>query len=76
MLKYSLKERKTDDILNNLCDLMEEPDSERAATALQRRFETAVAKDKDLHKSACFGEFLLLIYQSMQSKHKADIVLL
>lgn len=40
---------------------MQEPDHERAAEALQRRFETAVAKDKALHLSACFGMHLFFV---------------
>lgn len=35
---------------------MQEPDHERAAEALQRRYETAVAKNKSLHNSACMGK--------------------
>lgn len=51
-----MTERKPDDFLKHLCDLMEEVDPEKAATALQNHYETALAKDKDLHKKACFGE--------------------
>lgn len=35
---------------------MEESDDEKAATALQRRFENAVSKNQALYKSACFGK--------------------
>lgn len=41
---------------------MEEPNQEQAATALQRRYETAVANDKDLHRMACFGKYLIIYY--------------
>lgn len=35
---------------------MGESDPEMAATALQRRFENAVAKNRDLYRMACFGK--------------------
>lgn len=52
---HSLKERKPEDFLHHLCVAMEEPDQEKAATALQRRYEAALSKDKDLRRAACFG---------------------
>ncbi|XP_044262559.1 probable ATP-dependent RNA helicase CG8611 [Tribolium madens] len=53
--KVFLKERDSSEFLKHLCILMEEPEEEKAATALQRRFETALSKDKDLHRLACFA---------------------
>lgn len=53
---FSLKERDPKEFASHLCNLMEEPDLEMAASALQRRFEGAVSSDKDLYKLACFGE--------------------
>ncbi|EEZ97652.2 probable ATP-dependent RNA helicase CG8611 [Tribolium castaneum] len=53
--KVFLKERQSSEFLKHLCTLMEEPEEEKAATALQRRFETALTKDKDLHRLACFA---------------------
>lgn len=35
---------------------MDQPNLEEAATALQRYYESKVASDKELRKSACFGE--------------------
>ncbi|KAF2898441.1 hypothetical protein ILUMI_07734, partial [Ignelater luminosus] len=52
-----LKQRNPNEYLQQLCDIMQEPDHERAAEALQRRYETAVTKDKALHRSACFGHY-------------------
>lgn len=51
--------KREPDFLSKLCDVMEEPDAETAATALQRRYEAAVAKDPDLHRLACFGKGLI-----------------
>jgi ATP-dependent RNA helicase DDX31/DBP7 len=53
--KVFLKERKPEDFLHHLCVAMEEPDQEKAATALQRRYEAALSKDKDLRRAACFA---------------------
>lgn len=58
----SLKERKAEEFLNHLCDIMEEPDHERAATALQRHFENVISKNKSLYKSACFGNYTFISY--------------
>lgn len=53
----SLKEKKYEEFSPHLCELMDEPEVEKAATLLQRRYENAVAKNKQLYKSACFGNF-------------------
>ncbi|KAL3277301.1 hypothetical protein HHI36_012652 [Cryptolaemus montrouzieri] len=53
--KVFLKERNSSEFSNHLCDLMEEVEEEKAASALQRRFEEAVSKDKELYKLACFA---------------------
>lgn len=50
-----LQEKKVDDVLHYLCDLMEEPDQNRAVGALQKRFESVLANDKELHQLACFA---------------------
>lgn len=55
---FSLKEKKPEEFLNYLCDVMEESDQEKAALALQKHYENAIIKNKSLHKSACFGKFL------------------
>ncbi|XP_057667803.1 probable ATP-dependent RNA helicase CG8611 [Diorhabda carinulata] len=48
-----LQKQEADTFLSNLSDVMDEKDREQAATALQRRYETALENDKQLHKSAC-----------------------
>ncbi|CAH0552601.1 unnamed protein product [Brassicogethes aeneus] len=53
--KVFLSEHKPDDFLKHLCDLMEEEDQEKAATAVQRRYESALNKDQELFKKACFA---------------------
>lgn len=35
---------------------MDQEDHERAAIALQKRFENALENDKELHRSACVGK--------------------
>ncbi|XP_050308151.1 probable ATP-dependent RNA helicase CG8611 [Anthonomus grandis grandis] len=53
--KVFLKEHDTEPFLRELCDFMEEPDQHKAILALQRRYEAAISKDKELHKQACFA---------------------
>ncbi|XP_018562519.1 probable ATP-dependent RNA helicase CG8611 [Anoplophora glabripennis] len=53
--KVFLQQHDPDDFLNHLSVLMEEPDHQNAATALQRRYENALSNDKDLHKLACLA---------------------
>lgn len=54
----SLQQQDPEEFLNHLSVLMEEPDHQKAATALQRHYENALAKDKDLHKLACLGNII------------------
>lgn len=56
ILYYSLKEENSQDVLKHLTIIMEESDLEKAATVLQKRYEIALSKDKELHKMACFGK--------------------
>lgn len=58
-MSNSLKERKPEELLKHLCDLMEEPDEEKAATTLQKHFENVVGNDKSLQKMACFGKYIM-----------------
>ncbi|XP_018330433.1 probable ATP-dependent RNA helicase CG8611 [Agrilus planipennis] len=53
--KVFVKKRDVDFYLHNLCTLMDEPNIGQAGIALQRRFETAVNKDRELYKQACFA---------------------
>ncbi|KAJ8919054.1 hypothetical protein NQ315_016960 [Exocentrus adspersus] len=53
--KVFLQQHDPEDFLNNLSILMEEADHQKAATALQRRYEEALLNDKDLHKMACLA---------------------
>ncbi|XP_030754684.1 probable ATP-dependent RNA helicase CG8611 [Sitophilus oryzae] len=53
--KVFLKERKSDVIIKNLSIFMEEPDKDKAVLSLQRRYETALSRNKELHRKACFG---------------------
>ncbi|KAK9884665.1 hypothetical protein WA026_007507 [Henosepilachna vigintioctopunctata] len=53
--KVFLKERTSSEFSNHLCDLMKEADAERAAVALQNRFQNAVSANGDLYKLACFA---------------------
>lgn len=53
--KVFLKQRNPKEYVSQLCQLMEEPDEETAALALQKRFENAVARNKELYKMACFA---------------------
>ncbi|XP_044757250.1 probable ATP-dependent RNA helicase CG8611 [Coccinella septempunctata] len=53
--KVFLKERDPTEFSSHLCNLMEEPEHEKAALSLQRRFEEAIANHKDLYKMACFA---------------------
>ncbi|XP_023016763.2 uncharacterized protein [Leptinotarsa decemlineata] len=53
--KIYLQKHDQDDFLKQLCVLMEEPDQERAATALQKRYENALSSDTDLHRMACLA---------------------
>ncbi|KAI4457465.1 rna helicase [Holotrichia oblita] len=53
--KVFLSNRDPNEYLKHLCELMDQPNLEEAATALQRYFESKIANDKELRKSACFG---------------------
>lgn len=53
--KVFLQQYDAEDFLNHLSLLMEEPDHQKAATTLQRRYENALANDRDLHKLACLA---------------------
>ncbi|CAG9764378.1 unnamed protein product [Ceutorhynchus assimilis] len=53
--KVFLKEHDTTLLDKNLTEFMDEPDKSEATLALQRRYETAIAKDKELHRKACFA---------------------
>ncbi|KAG5884409.1 hypothetical protein JTB14_007007 [Gonioctena quinquepunctata] len=53
--KIYLQKHDQDDFLKELSLLMEEPEQEKAATALQKRFENALQSDADLHKMACLA---------------------
>ncbi|CAG9833384.1 unnamed protein product [Diabrotica balteata] len=48
-----LQKQDTDRFLESLSVIMEESDFEKAATALQKRYESALEKDKELHRAAC-----------------------
>ncbi|KAF7274293.1 hypothetical protein GWI33_013035 [Rhynchophorus ferrugineus] len=53
--KVFLQEHSSKDLLRNLMVFMEEQDQDQATLMLQRRYETAIANNKDLHKMACFA---------------------
>ncbi|KAL1488392.1 hypothetical protein ABEB36_014866 [Hypothenemus hampei] len=53
--KVFLKEYDKSILTNNLKDFMEETDENKATVLLQKRFESALLKDKELHKKACFA---------------------
>ncbi|KAF5302698.1 hypothetical protein FQR65_LT08440 [Abscondita terminalis] len=54
-LQVRLRKLNNADFLNCLCEIMNEPDYERAAKDLQHHYQESVAKNKDLHFSACMA---------------------
>nr|CAI5870457.1 unnamed protein product [Callosobruchus analis] len=51
--KVYLKQEDPESHLTELCVAMEEENVEKAAIALQRHYESAIASNKELHKMAC-----------------------
>ncbi|KAI4457419.1 rna helicase [Holotrichia oblita] len=60
--KVFLSNRDPNEYLKHLCELMDQPNLEEAATALQRYFESKIANDKELRKSACFGKCFYFLF--------------